>query len=154
MALLHEVLYRSENLARINFAVYVEELCTQLLRSFGSAAARIKVEKHVAPVGLALEQAVPCGLIISELVSNSLKHGFAGDRSGKVVVELAPDGGQRLILCIRDNGTGLPLCFDPGRTSTLGLQLVSNLAGQLGGQLTLERPSEGGTAFKVVFPVP
>jgi PAS domain S-box-containing protein len=154
MALLHEVLYRSENLARINFAVYVEELCTQLLRSFGSAAARIKVEKHVAPVGLALSQAVPCGLIISELVSNCLKHGFVGDRSGKVVVELAPDEGQRLVLCVCDNGTGLPLGFDPGRTSTLGLQLVSNLAGQLGGQLALERPSEGGTVFKVVFPVP
>jgi PAS domain S-box-containing protein len=154
MALLHEVLYRSGNLARINFAAYVRELCAQMLRSSGPAAARVRVENHVAPIGLALEQAVPCGLIISELVSNSLKHGFPEDRSGRVVVELQPGDGQRLVLSVRDDGVGLPPDLDPAGTSTLGLKLVSNLAGQLGGQLVVERPHEGGATFRVVFPVP
>jgi two-component sensor histidine kinase len=154
MALLHEVLYRSGNLARINFAAYVRELCVQLLRSSGSAAARVKVESRVAPIGLALEQAVPCGLIISELISNSLKHGFPGDRGGRVVVELQTDDGGRVVLWVRDDGVGLPPVFDPAGASTLGLKLVSSLAGQLGGQLEVGRPREGGAAFSVIFPVP
>ncbi len=152
MAILHEVLYRSGNLARINFAAYISELCIQLLRSYGPASARIKLDKRVAPIGLALEHAVPCGLIVSELVSNSLKHGFPEDREGRVAVELQPDDGQRLVLCVSDDGVGLPSGFDISGTSTLGLKLVSNLAGQLGGQLAVERPSEGGAAFRVVFP--
>jgi PAS domain S-box-containing protein len=153
MALLHEVLYRSGNLARINFAAYVRELCTQLLRSYGSASARVQVDNHVAPIGLPLEQAVPCGLIISELVSNALKHGFPEDRRGRVVVELQPDDGRRLVLCVSDDGVGLPSGFDPAGSSTLGLNLVSNLVGQLGGQLEVERSIEVGTSFRVILPV-
>ncbi len=154
MALLHELLYHSGNLARINFAVYVRELCTQLMRSAGPAAARVRVESHVASLGLALEQAVPCGLIISELVSNALKHGFPEDRCGRVVVELQPDDAQQLVLCVSDDGVGLPSGLEPAETSTLGLKLASNLAGQLGGQLERVRLSDGGAAFRVTFPVP
>ncbi len=153
MALLHEVLYRSANLARVNFAAYVRELCTQLHRSYGTASSRVKLENHVAEIGLALEQSVPCGLIISELVSNSLKHGFPADRRGRVTVELRSDGERMLVLNVSDDGVGLPPEFDPAGTSTLGLKLVSNLAGQLGGRLEIDRPLDGGTAFRVVFPV-
>jgi PAS domain S-box-containing protein len=153
MALLHEVLYRSGNLARINFAAYVEELCTQLVRSFGPAAARIKVENRIARIGLPLEQSVPCGLIINELVSNALKHGFPDKRTGRVTVELGPAGGQRLLLCVRDDGIGLPPGMNIADKSSLGLQLVSKLAIQLGGQLEMHPSDGGGAAFCVSFPV-
>ena len=151
MALLHEVLYRSGNLARINFATYVQELFRQLLRSFGPAAARISVENRVTPIGLPLEHSVPCGLIINELVSNALKHGFPNDRTGTIVVELNLFDGPHLLLRVSDNGVGLPPGLDPADTSTLGLRLVSNLARQLDGQLTVEKHAGGGAAFSVAF---
>lgn len=154
MALLHEVLYRSGNLAHINFAVYVRDLLVHLLPSFGAISARVKVESNVAPVGLALEQALPCGLIINELVSNSLKHGFPEEHYGSVKVTLQPGEDQQLVLSVRDDGVGMPVGFDFAGTPTLGLKLVSNLTGQLGGQLTVEDPHPGGAAFTVVFPIP
>ena len=154
MALLHEMLYRSGNLARIDFSAYVKELCVQLQRSYGPASARVKVESQVSLLRLTLEQAMPCGLIISELVSNSLKHGFPEDRPGRVMVELHPADGQGLVLRVSDDGIGLPPGFDLTGTTSLGLKLVSNLAGQLDGQLAVERPSDGGAAFRIVFQVP
>ncbi len=153
MALLHDVLYRSGNLARINFGAYVVELCTQLVRSFGPAAARIKVESRIARIGLPLEQSVPCGLIINELVSNAFKHGFPDKRAGRVTVELGAAEGQRHLLCVRDDGIGLPPGMDIADKSTLGLQLVSKLAIQLGGQLEIHPSEGGGSAFCVSFPV-
>jgi len=155
ISLLHEMLYRSGNLARVNFASYVGDLCGQLLQSFGSMAAKLDVENHIGLIGLPLELAVPCGLIINELVSNALKHGFPGERAGRVTVELNPAEGQMLVLCVRDNGVGLPSGLDPANTATLGLKMVSKLAGQLNGQLTMmDQPDGVGTAFSVVFPVP
>jgi PAS domain S-box-containing protein len=154
MALLHEALYSAGNLARVNFAAYVEDLCRQLLRSFGPMAARITMKSSVAPIGLPLEQSVPCGLIINELVSNALKHGFPGDRAGCISVELRPAEGQTLVLSIRDDGVGLPPGFNPASSTTLGLRLVSTLAKQLGGQLTVKSPDGAGATFNVVFSVP
>ena len=128
-------------------------MCSQLLCSFGSTATRVRVEKRIAAIGLTMEQAVPCGLIINELVSNALKHGFPAGRSGCVLVELKPEG-QRLVLRVTDNGVGLSVACDVAGTSTLGLQLVRNLAGQLGGRLDAERPAAGGVIFQVDFPLP
>jgi PAS domain S-box-containing protein len=154
MALLHEMLYHSGNLAQINFVAYVEQLCGQLKRSFGSAAVQIRVENRVARISLPLEQSLPCGLILSELVSNALKHGFPGKRAGRIAVELHPREGQMLVLSVSDDGVGLPSGLDISNSSTLGLQLVSNLAAQLKGQFTVGRPDGGGTTISVVFPVP
>ncbi|MBI5584788.1 MAG: PAS domain S-box protein, partial [Deltaproteobacteria bacterium] len=152
MALLHETLYRSPDLARINLTVYVEDICRHLLRSYSPAAGRIRIENRIPSLGLSLEQSLPCGLIINELVSNALKHAFPGDRSGRVVIELLPAEGQNLILRISDDGRGLPAGFDLQDTSTLGLQLVSTLAGQMGGRLSLEQPEPGGAVFIIDFP--
>jgi two-component system, sensor histidine kinase PdtaS len=154
MALLHETLYRAENLARVNFAAYVEDLCRQLWRSLGPEGERIAIRKRVAPIGLPLEQSVPCGLIINELVSNALKHGFPDARVGEITVELSPTNEQRLVLSVRDNGVGLPPGFDSELRATLGLQLVSLLAKQLGGQLTVGREDGAGALFSVVFSAP
>mgnify|MGYP000862985273 FL=1 len=155
MALLHEVLYRSGNLAHINFASYVKELCTQLLRSYGPVAARVRVDVRASPIGLPLDHAVPCGLVISELVSNALKHGFPGERTGVARVDLWPDEERgSIVLRVSDDGVGLPPEFDPENGATLGLKLVDSLAGQLGGMLEVGRSFDGGAAFTVVFPIP
>lgn len=154
MALLHEVLYASGTLASIDFSRYVEDLCRQLLRTYGQATGRIRVENRVDRIGLPLETSVPCGLIINELVSNSFKHAFPDGRAGTVTVELQLREEGRLTLCVRDDGVGLGRGFDPAATATLGLQLVSNLAGQLGGRLTVTGGPGGGTTFSVAFSVP
>lgn len=153
MALLHEVLYRSDNLAQINLVLYVKALCTQLLRAFGQAAERVQVEQHIGPISLPLDQAVPCGLIINELVTNAFKYGFPDARSGRVMVEIELRQG-RLELSVRDNGVGLPAGLEPAAASTLGLQLVTMLTGQLNGQLRWENPAEGGALFRVSIPAP
>ena len=153
MALLHEMLYRSESLARINLAAYVEELCLHLLRTFGRLADRVRVERQVVAVSLSLEQAVPCGLIINELLTNALKYGFPDEKTGRVLVEVALKDGQ-IVLSVSDNGMGLPPGLDPAGSSTLGWQLVTNLAGQLGGSLEWEKGAEGGALFRVRFPAP
>jgi PAS domain S-box-containing protein len=154
MALLHETLYRSGNLARINFAAYVGELCRHLQRSVGAGPGRVEVENRVAPLGLPLEQSLPCGLIINELVTNALKHAFPGGRTGKVTVSLEPDAHGQLVLRVVDNGVGPPPVKDLLATPSLGLRLVSGLSSQLGGRLTTEQPPGGGAAFQVVFPAP
>ena len=154
MALLHETLYRSDNLARINFAAYVEELCRHLRRSAGAVMTRVTLENKVAPLGLPLDQSLPCGLIINELLSNALKHAFPGDRQGLVTVTLEPAPDKQLVLRVTDNGVGPPPVKDLTATPTLGLRLISGLASQLGGKLTVDQPDGIGTAFQVVFPAP
>jgi PAS domain S-box-containing protein len=154
MALLHETLYRSDNLARINFASYVGELCANLLRAHGPEAARINIERHVARIGLPLEQSVPCGLIINELVANSLKHAFPGTRTGQIVVTLQAAANHHLLLQVSDDGVGLPEGFDLASSSTLGLRLITNLATQLEGRWEVNPLEPSGTTFKLVFPVP
>lgn len=154
MALLHETLYRSDNLARINLPAYIRDLCAQVLMSFGPAATRVRVEDRIEAIALPMEQAVPCSLIINELVSNALKHGFPAGRSGWVLVELGPDENQELVLRVSDNGVGVGAGFEAAATATLGLQLVRNLAAQLAGRLTVESPPAGGAVFVIKFPLP
>jgi len=151
MALLHETLYRSENLGHINFADYLKGLCGQLLYSSGPVTGRIRLEYQVVPLNLPLEQAVPCGLIVSELVSNALKHGFPGDRTGRILVGLIPVDEQTILLSIRDEGTGLPSDFKPDTSTGLGLKLVSGLTDQLGGILETETSPGEGTTFRITF---
>ena len=154
MALLHETLYRSRNLAHIDFSVYLKDLCGQLLMSFSAIAGRVQIEYQVAKIGLALEQAVPCGLIVSELVSNALKHAFPDGRSGRIVVGLKPAGEETLVMSVQDSGVGLPLDFNPACGATLGLQLVLGLAHQLGGCLEVEASKGAGAAFHIAFSIP
>lgn len=154
MALVHEVLYRSENLARLSIADHVESLCEHLLASFGPAvAARIQLQRRVANLNVSLDQAVPCGLIINELVSNALKHAFPDGRSGHILVELRADSPAQAVLTISDSGIGLPPGLDITRTQTLGVRIVSNLATQLKGTLAVQAHGPtGGALFRLIFP--
>lgn len=150
MALLHEMLYRSKNLARIDLSGYVQRLCEQLFRAIGGDPSRVRLEcRCAAAAEVGMDQAVPCGLIISELVSNALKYAFPEGRSGRITVELAFAPDQRMVLTVADDGVGLPAGLDPAHASTLGLHLVSALTGQLMGTLEVERGR--GTAFHLTF---
>ena len=148
MALLHEALYRSERLSHVNLAGYVERLCTHLFRSSGADSRRVRLVIRVEPVELDLDQAIPCGLIINELMANSLKHGFPNGREGRITVDLSAQAG-RVTLRVSDSGAGYPPGQNFDQPATLGLQLVASLARQLGGRA--EFPPGPGAACQVVF---
>ncbi|WP_137173214.1 histidine kinase dimerization/phosphoacceptor domain -containing protein [Massilia sp. HP4] len=156
MALVHERLYQSRTLGAIRLDDYVGELCVQLA-SAGSAHQRgIELALDVAPVHVGLDLAVPLGLLLNELVSNSLKHAFPDGRRGTIHVTVArePDDGvdaddQMLRLTVRDDGIGLPPGSDGTSPQTLGLRLVSALSEQLHAKLVLE--NRGGACIRLVF---
>jgi PAS domain S-box-containing protein len=150
MALLHETLYRSGNLAQIDLAAYITQLAKQLFRSVGPASNGIALNLSVAPAHVSLDQAIPCGLLVNELVSNSLKHGFPDGRTGEIWINVHPMGdGPRLRIEVRDTGIGLPADFDQRCTESLGMHLVAALARQLHG--TFEVGPGPGAAFSLVF---
>ena len=150
MGLLHETLYQSGNFARVDLGTYLRSLCSQLFHSLVVDPESIQLRLDVASVGLDVSQAVPCGLLINELVSNCLKHAFPDGRAGEVRVELqSVDGGPAVRLRVADNGVGLPADFDLRQLRSLGLQLVSDLVGQLQGRLEIGRGP--GAVFEVVF---
>lgn len=150
MALVHEKLYQTGDLARLDFAEYVRSLLQYLWRSHSAMAQQVQLEQSLAAVPMSIETAVPCGLILNELVGNALKHAFIAGRGGKirVALELTPSGLIRLV--VGDNGVGLPQGFDWQQSPSLGLRLVQILARQLGG--TVEKGSGPGTEFQILFP--
>ena len=149
MALLHETLYRSESLGRVNFAHYIVSICDHLLRSYGPKAARIKLEPHLEEISIDLDKAVSCGLIINELVSNALKDAFPEGRSGRIIVELHTLTQEQFVLKVADDGVGMPPQLDIRQTGTLGHQLVFMLVEKLRG--TVEVTRDHGTAFCITF---
>ncbi|HEY9668447.1 MAG TPA: histidine kinase dimerization/phosphoacceptor domain -containing protein, partial [Coleofasciculaceae cyanobacterium] len=152
MALIHELLYQSPNLAQIDFQDYIQTLVGNLFRSYNAHQRAITFTINIEQVSLAIDTAIPCGLIVSELVSNSLKHAFPENQGGEVYVSLQHSGKGQWILAIGDNGIGMEPGFDFRQTSSLGLQLVCRLTKQLEGSIELER--EQGTEFKITFATP
>ena len=148
MALIHEKLYQSEDLARVDFSEYIQALASSLFQSYQmSAKIRLRVDVH--DVMLGIDQAIPCGLIVNELVSNALKHGFVDDREGTVSVRFEPVDTGRVALHVEDDGVGMPESIDVQSTESLGLNLVNILVAQLNGELIIEKT--GGTAVTVLF---
>jgi len=151
MALVHERLYQSEDLAVIDFGRYVDELLKDLQRSY-AVEDRVSVRVEIAGVTLGIDQAVPCGLIINELVSNSLLHAFPNGRRGEVRIGLRKLRGSEVALEVSDDGVGLPESVDFRNTETLGLQLIAALAErQLDGTIRVDRSR--GTRFEITFEV-
>jgi PAS domain S-box-containing protein len=148
MALVHEKLYQSSDLARIDFLDYVASLAGLLLRSFGGASQRVELEIAGDKLFLSIDMAVPCGLIVNELLSNCFKHGFPEGRAGLVQLQVKAEGDERFILSVRDNGVGLPAHVDIEHTESLGLQLVKTLADQLRAQVRVVR--ERGTEIQIL----
>lgn len=149
MALIHERLYQAPDLARFDLAAYIRELANGLFQAYVTSPALITLEVNVQNVHLELDQAVSCGLLLNELLVNSLRHAFPDGRSGRVRVELYPQNDQ-IVLVVADDGIGLPPDLHPETSPTLGLQLVYTLATHdLRGEIELNR--ESGTRFKITF---
>jgi PAS domain S-box-containing protein len=149
MALLHEKLYQSSDLASIDFAEYMEKLALFLFNSYMEDSERIILKVDAGNLLLDIDRAIPCGLIINELVSNALKYAFPGDRSGAISISINEDRDKRITLTVADTGVGMPQELDFRNTETMGLQLVNMLARQLGGQVSMA--SASGTAFTIRF---
>jgi len=156
MALIHEKLYQSESLVRIDLAEYISSLTDNLFRSYGAARRAVKLKIDVANIALDIDTVIPCALIINELVSNALKHAFpdswrqAGEPA-EIRIDLHRDAGQRFVLTVTDNGVGLPEGFEVRKCESLGLKLVGALVRQLRGALRLG-PGEGaGAEFTITF---
>jgi two-component sensor histidine kinase len=151
MALIHETLYRSSDLAQVDFAQYLRTLTAHLGEAYSLNPQRIKLTVAVQEVRLSLDSAIPCGLLLNELLSNALKHAFPDGRSGEISIELRVEPPATGVLTVRDTGIGFPDAVDFRSTASLGLQLVCLLAEQLGGTLLLER--QGGTHWTLRFPL-
>jgi PAS domain S-box-containing protein len=148
MALIHEVLYLSENLDKINFSDYIKKITNHLFSMFSRKSKKIQLELDVGEYYLDIDKAIPCGLIINELVSNAFKHAFPDGKSGEIQIHLAKKL-DRYTIMVKDTGVGIPKDVDLENTQTLGLQLVNDLVNQIEG--SYEMQSDGGTAFKIVF---
>jgi two-component sensor histidine kinase len=135
-------------LARIDSAEYVRNLANYLFRSYGVNGNVIKLKINIDDVVLGIDTAVPCGLMLNELVSNSLKHAFPGGRAGEICIGLSLDN-DKFTLMVGDNGVGFPKDLDFRNTQSLGLQLVTTLVDQLEGAIELD--GSGGTAVKIMF---
>lgn len=152
MALVHEKLYQSRDFARINFAEYIENLTNYLFQVYAVHSHMIAIQLDIENLHLTIDTAIPCGLILSELVSNGIKYAFPDGRAGTIKIALHSQPDNRYTLIVRDNGIGVPDDLDLKRTKSLGLQLVTILTEQLEG--TLEINSDCGTEFKICFPQP
>lgn len=153
MALVHDQLYQSGDLARLDFAEYAASLLRYLWRAHGATAARVQLTLALQPVILPMEKAVPCGLILNELATNVLKHAFPGQSSGQVTVALAAEAESgQACLRVSDTGVGLPSGWDWHESRSLGLRLVQMLTQQIEGTVAVTQGP--GTEFRIQFPLP
>ncbi len=148
MALIHEELYQAKDLSRVNLAEYFGKLAASLSQSF-LINPRVALEVDVEEAFLGIDTAIPCGLIVNELVTNALKYAFPDNRPGEVLIRLRSNADGVYSLTVKDNGIGLPPGLDVHQTETLGMQLITILAAQLGSVLEIE--VNGGTSFHLQF---
>ncbi len=153
MALIHEKLYRSKDLARIDFREYVESLSNSLFNTYKTAGlGEVALKADIDEIFLGIDTAVPCGLLLNELITNSLKHAFPESRDGELRIRMHKGSNNHLELVVSDNGVGMPKGLDILNTESLGYQLIVGLSGsQLGGEIEVK--SEGGTEVRARFPL-
>jgi PAS domain S-box-containing protein len=147
MALIHEQLYQSEDLANIDFAQYVERLVDYVVSSYGRDGLGVSVQLRIESTSLSIDYAIPCGMIVNELVANAVEHAFP-DGQGEILIEFCSENNHHT-LAVSDNGKGLPPSLDPAQAKSLGLRLIAALVEQLGGEL--EVASSQGTRVTVAF---
>jgi len=146
MALLHQNLYSSEDLAHLDFNQYIEDLCNHLKNIYIQDT---EIDIDISNIDFEINTAIPCGLIIDELVTNSLKHAFLKKKNNKINISLSKLGNYYQ-LTVNDNGVGLPEDMDFRKEQSLGMELVVTLSKQLGGEITME--NDDGATFRIKFP--
>jgi PAS domain S-box-containing protein len=149
MALVHEQLYRSRDFASVDFDDYIDNLATYLFNSYVRDPGRISLRVDAEHVTLTIDQSIPCGLILNELVSNSLKHAFPDNRSGEITIGLIAGADGWITLTVRDDGVGCPADLDSMNSRSLGLPLVDMLVKQLQGRI--ETRNDNGASCVVRF---
>ena len=150
MASVHETLYSTESLSDIEFKTYASKLARTIFQTYGVSSSQVELKIEAEEIKFGIDQATPLGLLINELVSNSLKHAFPENRSGEITIRLKKTDEDEIELVVSDNGIGLPEDFDLRNTDTLGFKLVRILAeGQLDGNIDLDRNS--GSHFTIRF---
>jgi PAS domain S-box-containing protein len=150
MAYIHESLYQTKDFTRINFSEYIQSLSKNLLHSYNINNKSIGLRLDIEDVYLNLDLAIPCGLIINELVSNALKYAFPRGAKGNVGIKLQKKG-KTLALSVRDSGIGFPQNLDFRNTESLGLQLVTTLTEQISGEISMKSTASKGTEFLIKF---
>jgi two-component sensor histidine kinase len=154
MAVLHGLLYQSGMYASVNLGAYLKELAGQAFSSQSSNAGSVKLKFQLASVQVDMDQAMPCGLLVNELVSNCLKHGFPEGHTGTVTVGLQPSpDGTLWQLRVSDTGVGPPPDFREKSSNSLGMQLIADLADQVEGALDISSPAGQGLDVTVTFKI-
>ena len=148
MSFIHETIYRTADFSRLEFMDYIKTIASNLIQSYKTAGTNVSFEPEMESVGLNLDQAIPCGLIINELVSNALKYAFKGRKNGRLAIILKEQD-QEIQLAVKDDGVGLPKDFAYEKNNSLGIQLVYALLEQLDATMTVGQ--ENGTEFFIRF---
>jgi PAS domain S-box-containing protein len=151
MALVHEMLYDSEDLTKIDFSQYIKELLNYLSYTYAAEKTLPTLKIRTDDIKMPINKAIPCGLIINELTTNAFKYAFLGDRAGEMRIEFSIKDDKSCQLLISDSGLGLPPDLDTQNTKTFGFKLVTLLIKQLKGSFEIDR--SGGTTFKITFPL-
>ena len=149
MLFIHDRLYRSKNLSRIDFSDFIRSLTKNLFSLYGARIIKIRLIREIEDIYLDIHRAIPCAMIVQELLSNSLKHAFPGEREGEVVVKMKINKDGKHELVVKDDGVGLSKEIDIHRTHTIGLQLVNRLVKQIDGYIELKR--KNGATFTLTF---
>jgi PAS domain S-box-containing protein len=149
MALIHEKLYESSSLAQIDFSDYVKKMISHLRAIYRRLNDRVKFNIDVKDICLGIDQAIPGGLIINELLTNAMKHGFADGREGAISVSMRANKGNKYRLVVEDTGVGIPEGYDYRNPKSLGMSIVADLVRQIGGTIELKRVP--GTAVVISF---
>jgi two-component system, sensor histidine kinase PdtaS len=151
MALIHQILYQSNDFARMDFSNFIDTLVPTLASAYGADPGRIAIAINAIEVRLPVSVAIPCGLLVNELVSNALKHAFPGNRNGEIRIDLGIAADGQILLSVEDDGVGIPDDLDLDQTTTLGLQLVMLLTDQIGGEIVIRRSNP--TRFALQLPL-
>jgi PAS domain S-box-containing protein len=151
IGLIHEKLYQSRDYARVPFSDYAGSLVSNILHATGVSPSSITLDMDIEHVSLSVDKAIPCGLILNELITNALKHAFPGERQGRIRVEFRRATAREIMLSVSDDGVGMTRDIPTGSSSSLGMQLVVTLVEQLDGQLDVVQ--RDGMQFRITFPV-
>ncbi|NVB83488.1 MAG: histidine kinase, partial [Kofleriaceae bacterium] len=150
MALVHELLYQSKDFAHLEIGRYIDSIGNWLVKTYASGKGEIHFSSSTENVCLDIDRAIPCGLIVNELITNALTHAFPGDRSGNIRVTIVQSD-DTMTLTVTDDGVGMPADFEVSGRKSFGLAITRTLTAQLGGTLDIES-SDSGTSARVTFP--